>query len=38
MFDMTNPNIYKALIPAVGVAGLAGASQKENGGWLNKYK
>jgi len=32
MFDMTNPNIYKALIPAVGVAGIAGASQKKNGG------
>jgi len=38
MFDMNNPNIYKALIPAVGVAGIAGASQKKNGGWLNKYK
>ena len=32
MFDMTNPNIYKALIPTVGVAGIAGASQKKNGG------
>ena len=38
MFDMNNPNIYKALLPAVGVAGIAGASQKKNGGWLNKYK
>ena len=38
MFDMNNPNIYKALIPAVGVAGIAGASQMKNGGWLNKYK
>jgi hypothetical protein len=24
-FDMTNPNIYKALVPAVGVAGYAGS-------------
>ena len=38
MFDMNNPNIYKALIPAVGTAGLVGASQKKHGGWLNKYK
>ena len=38
MFDMNNPNIYKTLIPAVGTAGLVGASQKKHGGWLNKYK
>jgi hypothetical protein len=38
MFDMNNPNIYKGLLPAIGVAGIAGASQKKNGGWLNKYK
>ena len=38
MFDMNNPNIYKALIPAVGIAGIAGASKKKKGGWLNKYK
>jgi hypothetical protein len=38
MFDMNNPNIYKALLPAIGVAGIAGASQKKNGGWLSKYK
>ena len=38
MFDMNNPNIYKALLPAVGVAGIERASQKKNGGWLSKYK
>ena len=35
---MNNPNIYKALIPAIGTAGIVQASQKKNGGWLNKYK
>lgn len=39
MFDMTNPNIYKALVPAV--AGVGVLKQKKNGGtiknWLNKY-
>lgn len=45
MFDMTNPNIYKALFPAA--IGLGAASQidkkefggniiKKNGGWLDK--
>ena len=42
MFDMNDPNIYKALIPAIGVGalGAAGATkqEKKNGGWLNKYK
>jgi hypothetical protein len=38
MFNMNDPNIYKALIPAVGTAGIVGASQKKNGGWLDKYK
>ena len=38
MFNMNNPNIYKALIPAIGTAGIVQASQKKNGGWLNKYK
>lgn len=32
MFDMNNPNIYKALIPAVGAAGVLGAQQKAEGG------
>ena len=35
MFDMTNPNIYKALFP--GVAGAAALQEKKNGGWLNKF-
>jgi len=35
MFDMSNPNIYKALVPAV--VGSAALQQKKNGGWLNKY-
>jgi hypothetical protein len=39
MFDMNNPNIYKALLPAVGIGAVAtAANKKENGGWLNKYK
>jgi hypothetical protein len=42
MFDMNNPNIYKALIPAIGVTGVAAAAgskdKQKNGGWLNKYK
>jgi len=42
MFDMTNPNIYKSLVPtALGTGvGLKAASQsdkKQMGGWLNKY-
>lgn len=38
MFDMTNPNIYKTLIP--GAIGLGAARQTEfkNGGWLDKYQ
>jgi len=39
MFDMTNPNIYKALVP--GVIGLGAASQidkKQNGGTINKLQ
>ena len=39
MFDMNNPNIYKALLPAVGISAVAtAANRKKNGGWLNKYK
>jgi len=42
MFDMNNPNIYKALIPAIGVGALKkiidSKEEKKNGGWLNKYK
>ena len=30
MFDMTNPNIYKAIIPAVGLYGL---TQSKKQGW-----
>lgn len=37
MFDMTNPNIYKGLVPAViGTAALA--NEKKYGGWLDNYK
>ena len=36
MFDMTNPNIYKGLIPAAGLYGLF--QQKAYGVELNKYK
>ena len=45
MFDMTNPNIYKAIVP--GAIGTAAASQMtgpvredgqfKNGGWLDKF-
>jgi hypothetical protein len=39
MFDMNNPNIYKALLPAVGIGAVTtAANKKKNGGWLNKYK
>lgn len=43
MFDMTNPNIYKALIPAVATGAatqLSGEDENElkNGGNLTKYK
>ena len=34
MFDMTNPNIYKALIPAI--AGAAAVQQKKKGGLIYK--
>jgi hypothetical protein len=46
LFDMTNPNIYKAIVPAA--IGTAAASQTvgprqedgqfKNGGWLSKYE
>ena len=35
MFDMTNPNIYKALVPAIGAGVL---SQKKLGGKMNDNK
>ena len=45
MFDMTNPNIYKAIIPGaigVGAASQIGPIQEDdefkNGGWLDKYQ
>lgn len=44
MFDMTNPNIYKALVPAAigtgAAAVIAGQDtpQQKYGGWLNKYQ
>ena len=35
MFDMTNPNIYKTLVPAIlGTAALQ-QNKKSNGGWLD---
>lgn len=34
-WDQTNPNIYKALIPAVGVGSLGAASQKAYGGEIS---
>jgi len=41
-FDMSNPDVYKALIPAIGVGALKkiidSKEEKKNGGWLNKYK
>ena len=36
MFDMTNPNIYKALIPAIGVGAASQIPQNKYGG-LNKF-
>jgi hypothetical protein len=36
MFDMTNPNIYKALVPAAIATGAL--QEKKNGGWLNAYE
>ena len=37
MFDMTNPNIYKAAIPiGLGVAALQ--NKQDNSQWLDKYK
>ena len=46
LFDMTNPNIYKAIVP--GAIGVGAASQMtgpvredgqfKNGGWLDKYE
>ena len=37
MFDMTNPNIYKALVPAIAGTTAYGLQEKKNGGWLNQY-
>jgi hypothetical protein len=38
MFDMTNPNIYKAAVPVIGAGVLASQDKKKNGGWLNKFE
>jgi hypothetical protein len=46
MFDMTNPNIYKAIVPGAIGAGAASqmtgpiqeGGQFKNGGWLDKYE
>jgi hypothetical protein len=45
LFDMTNPNIYKAIVPAaIGTAAsqMTGPVQEDgefkNGGWLSKYE
>ena len=37
MFDMTNPNIYKAAIP-IGLGVAASQNKQDNSQWLNKYK
>jgi hypothetical protein len=35
MFDMTNPNIYKAVVPgAIGIGALSQMPNKRNGGQL----
>ena len=45
MFDMTNPNIYKAIVPgAIGAGAVSQMGPKQedgqfkNGGWLDKYQ
>ena len=45
MFDMTNPNIYKAIVPgAIGAGAVSQMGPKQedgqfkNGGWLDKYE
>jgi hypothetical protein len=38
MFDMTNPNIYKSILPiGLGLGTASQIEQKQMGGWLNKY-
>ena len=37
MFDLTNPNIYKALIPAIGLGAASQMPQNKYGGALNKF-
>lgn len=42
-FDMTNPNIYKSILPYVipgtlVTGAVSSAQKKENGGWLDKYE
>jgi hypothetical protein len=38
MFDMTNPNIYKSVLPiGLGLGAASQIEQKKNGGWLSKY-
>ena len=40
MFDMTNPNIYKSLLPFVGASylGAKGLKKEKYGGWLDKMQ
>ena len=40
MFDLSNPNIYKSLVPALGAGAVASqfVDQKKNGGWLDKFQ
>ena len=38
MFDMTNPNIYKSVLPiGLGLGAASQIEQNKNGGWLSKY-
>ena len=38
MFDMTDPNIYKSLLPVFGAAGASQIREQKYGGKLNKYQ
>ena len=37
MFDMTNPNIYKVIVPAAGLYGLTQSNIKADGGYVGNY-
>ena len=38
IFDMTNPNIYKSVLPiGLGLGAASQIEQNKNGGWLSKY-